>query len=104
MDLAAMTVDLFRLLIPKLLAVAPDAVMLPVINPVDVMMYVAQKLSGLPPGRVFWKRDGVGQFVVLVPDRTGVETTLPVPLNPAELAGLQNSAETMRASLKTLGY
>lgn len=225
MDLAAMNVDLCRSLIPKLLAVAPDAVMLLVTNPVDVMTYVAQKLSGLPPGRVFgsgtvldssrfrfliaqrlkvavqsvhativgehgdseiplwssasianlplhdWAVQGHGKLTVrdrtdifqevknsaariiegkgatnyaiglatakileavlhnenrvlpvsslltdyqgisevclsvpCIVNRAGVDTTLPVPLNPAELAGLQNSAETIRASLKTLGF
>ena len=53
MDLAAMNVDLCRSLIPKLLAVAPEAVLLLVTNPVDVITYVAQKVSGLPNGRVF---------------------------------------------------
>ena len=53
MDLAAMNVDLCRSIIPKLLAVAPEAVLLLVTNPVDVITYVAQKVSGLPNGRVF---------------------------------------------------
>ena len=225
MDLAAMNVDLCRSLIPKLLAVAPEAVMLLVTNPVDVMTYVAQKLSGLPPGRVFgsgtvldssrfrfliaqrlkvavqsvhativgehgdseiplWSsasianlplhdwavqghgkltvRDradifqevknsaariiegkgatnyaiglatakileavlhdenrvlpvsslltdyqGVGEVCLSVPcivNRAGVDAALPIPLNAAELAGLTNSAEMIRATIKSLGF
>jgi L-lactate dehydrogenase len=53
MDLAAMNVELCRSLIPRVLAVAPEAVLLLVTNPVDVITYVTLKLSGLPAGRVF---------------------------------------------------
>jgi len=38
--------------VPALLDVAEDAVLLVVSNPVDVMTYVAQELSGVPHGRV----------------------------------------------------
>jgi L-lactate dehydrogenase len=40
-------------MLPDLLRVAPDAVYLLVTNPVDVMTYVALKLTGLPAKRVF---------------------------------------------------
>jgi L-lactate dehydrogenase len=53
MDLASANTAICRALIPKLLAVAPGAILLMVTNPVDVMTYVAHKLSGLPRGRVF---------------------------------------------------
>jgi L-lactate dehydrogenase len=52
MDLAAMNVEVCRSLVPRLLAVAPEAVFLLVTNPVDVITYIALKLSGLPAGRV----------------------------------------------------
>jgi L-lactate dehydrogenase len=39
-------------LIPDLLKVAPDAILLMVTNPVDVLTYVTLKLSGLPSERV----------------------------------------------------
>lgn len=225
MDLAAMNVDLCRSLIPKLLAVAPEAVLLLVTNPVDVITYVAQKVSGLPNGRVFgsgtvldssrfrfliaqrlkvavqsvhativgehgdseiplwssasvanlplhdWAVQGHGKLTVrdrveifenvknsaariiegkgatnfaiglatakileavlhdenrvlpvsslltdyqglsdvclsvpCIVNRRGVDITLPVPLNAAELAGLTNSAETIRGVIKALGF
>ena len=225
MDLAAMNVDLCRSLIPKLLAIAPEAVLLLVTNPVDVITYVAQKLSGLPNGRVFgsgtvldssrfrfliaqrlkvavqsvhativgehgdseiplwssasvanlplhdWAVQGHGKLTIrdrveifenvknsaaqiiegkgatnfaiglatakileavlhdenrvlpvsslltdyqgisdvclsvpCIVNRRGVDITLPVPLNAAELAGLRNSAETIRAAIKALGF
>lgn len=225
MDLAAANVQLCRSIVPRVLAVAPEAVLLLVTNPVDVITYVAQKLSGLPPGRVFgsgtvldssrfrtlisqrlkvavqsvhayiagehgdseiplwssasvaniplhdWAVQGHGRLTVrdrteifqnvknaaaqiiegkgatnyaiglatakileavmhdenrvlpvsslltdfhgisdiclsipCIVNRHGVDTALPIPLNPAEEAGLKNSAETIRETLKSLGF
>jgi L-lactate dehydrogenase len=53
MDLAATNAQICREMVPKLLAVAPDAVFLLVTNPVDVITYVTLKVSGLPRERVF---------------------------------------------------
>lgn len=53
MDLAASTVGLMQNIIPAALKVAPDAVYVMVTNPVDVVTYVAQKIAGLPEGRLF---------------------------------------------------
>ena len=52
LDLAAETVAICRDLLPPLLDVAPDAVVIIVSNPVDVVTYAALKILGLPPGRV----------------------------------------------------
>ncbi len=52
MDLAAANTAICRDLIPKILAVAPDAILLMVTNPVDVITYVTLKLSSLPRNRV----------------------------------------------------
>jgi L-lactate dehydrogenase len=53
LDLAEATVGLTRKILPGLVEVAPDAVFLMVTNPVDVVTYAAQQVSGLPPERVF---------------------------------------------------
>jgi L-lactate dehydrogenase len=53
MDLAAANAGIFRALVPKLMAVAPDAVWMLVTNPVDVMTQMTIKLTGLPAKRVF---------------------------------------------------
>src|SRR4051812_10481774 len=53
MALAAANAGICRKLLPDLLRVAPDAVYLIVTNPVDVMTYVALKLTALPRERVF---------------------------------------------------
>src|SRR5687767_2497765 len=52
MDLAGANAAICRDLIPKLVNVAPNAVLLLVTNPVDVITYVTLKLSGLPARRV----------------------------------------------------
>jgi len=53
MDLAVANVAICRKLIPQLVQIAPRAILLLVTNPVDVITYVALKLSGLPARRVF---------------------------------------------------
>jgi L-lactate dehydrogenase len=53
MELAATNVEICRTLVPEVLNVAPKAIFLLVTNPVDVITYIALKLSGLPPQRVF---------------------------------------------------
>jgi L-lactate dehydrogenase len=51
-DLAATNAAICRTLIPELLRVAPHATLLMVTNPVDVLTYIALKLSGLESRRV----------------------------------------------------
>ena len=53
MDLAAANAEICRKMVPRLVKLAPNAVLLLVTNPVDVITYVAWKLSGLPAKRVF---------------------------------------------------
>lgn len=53
LDLAAANAAMFRAMIPAIVRAAPDALLLIVSNPVDVLTYLALKLSGLPEGRVF---------------------------------------------------
>ncbi|MDR9402407.1 MAG: L-lactate dehydrogenase [Halothece sp. Uz-M2-17] len=52
LDLVSRNVEIFRSLIPDVVRYAPQAIILIVTNPVDVMTYVSQKLSGLPPSQV----------------------------------------------------
>ncbi len=53
LDLAATNVNILKSLMPKLLEQAPNALYVLVTNPCDVLTVVAQKISGLPTGRVF---------------------------------------------------
>ncbi|HEU4422356.1 MAG TPA: L-lactate dehydrogenase [Pilimelia sp.] len=53
LQLGEANVAMCRALLPPLLDVAPDAILLMVTNPVDVLTYAAIKFSGLPAHRVF---------------------------------------------------
>ena len=53
MELAGTNVGILERLLPGLLERAPDAVYVLVTNPVDVLTLAAQRISGLPPERVF---------------------------------------------------
>ena len=53
LDLAATNAAICRSMIPKLVEVAPEAVILLVTNPVDVLTSIAIEVAELPPGRVF---------------------------------------------------
>jgi L-lactate dehydrogenase len=52
MQLGAGNAALFRELIPSLAVANPQAILVIVTNPVDVMTYLATRLSGFPPHRV----------------------------------------------------
>jgi len=45
-------VEVFRSVIDGIMQAAPDAILLIATNPLDVMTFVAQRISGLPPERV----------------------------------------------------
>jgi len=51
-ELVGRNVAIFRQIIPEILRYAPDALLIIATNPVDIMTYVALKLSNLAPGRV----------------------------------------------------
>jgi len=53
LQLAGANVAIFRDMIPRIVAAAPHALLLIVSNPVDVLTYIAWKISGLPVARVF---------------------------------------------------
>jgi L-lactate dehydrogenase len=53
LELAAVNVDMCRSLVPALLEQSPDAILLLVTNPVDIVTYAAVQAAGLPSGRVF---------------------------------------------------
>ncbi|MBV7363847.1 L-lactate dehydrogenase [Actinomycetaceae bacterium TAE3-ERU4] len=53
LDLAGATVNLMKMILPNVLAVAPDATYILVTNPVDVVTYASLKISGLPANQMF---------------------------------------------------
>jgi L-lactate dehydrogenase len=52
MDLIKDNVGLFRKIIPEVIKYAPEAILLVVTNPVDVLAYAAYKISGKPANQV----------------------------------------------------
>lgn len=52
LELAEDNIGILRGLLPRLQEVAPDALLVLVTNPVDVLTLVAQRITGLAPGRV----------------------------------------------------
>ena len=52
LDLVHKNVGIFKQIIPSVMGAGFDGIMLVVANPVDILTYVAQKLSGLPEHRV----------------------------------------------------
>jgi L-lactate dehydrogenase len=77
LDLAAANAGLARATLPSLLEQAPDAMVLVVTNPVDVVTFVAQEVSGLPAGRVFGSGTvlDTSRLRLLLADRLGVAVT-----------------------------
>jgi L-lactate dehydrogenase len=53
LELAAVNVEMCRSLVPALVELSPEAMILLVTNPVDVVTYAALQASGLPSRRVF---------------------------------------------------
>ncbi len=52
LDLVQRNTDIFKHIIPQLVKYSPDCVLLIVSNPVDILTYVAWKISGFPKHRV----------------------------------------------------
>jgi len=52
LELAKDNVELFRKMIPEIIKYAPEAILLVVTNPVDVLAYVAYKISGKPKNQI----------------------------------------------------
>lgn len=52
LELVKRNTDIFGSIIPQITHAAPDAILLVVANPVDILTYVTMKISGLGPQRV----------------------------------------------------
>jgi L-lactate dehydrogenase len=86
---------------PQLLKVAPDALLLLVTNPVDVLTYAALTFSGLPPARVFGSGTllDTSRLRVLVAQQCGVA----VRNVHAYIAGEHGDSEIPLWSSATIG-
>ncbi len=76
LELAESTVGLMKMIVPRLQQVAPDAVFMFITNPVDVVTYVALKITGLPRSQVFGSGTvlDTSRLRYLVSQYTGVAT------------------------------
>lgn len=52
LDLISKNLEIFKGIIPQVVRYSPNAILLIVSNPVDILTYIAYKLSGLPASRV----------------------------------------------------
>lgn len=52
LELVRRNTEIIKGIVPQVAAAAPNAILLIVANPVDVLTYAALKVSGFPPGRV----------------------------------------------------
>jgi L-lactate dehydrogenase len=53
LELAGVNFEILKSLLPDLIKYSPDAIFVLVTNPCDVLATAAQKLTGLPPNRIF---------------------------------------------------
>ena len=100
-DLLAINSKIMESVITQAATVSPDALFICVTNPLDVMTYLARKVSGLPANRVF----GMGgvldsaRFAFAVAEKTGA----PVESVRAMAIGAHGDAMTPMAALTTVG-
>lgn len=74
LDLVQRNTDIFKFVIPNLIKYSPDTILLIVANPVDILTYVAWKLSGLPVNRVLGSGTNLdtSRFRFLLSQKLGV--------------------------------
>jgi L-lactate dehydrogenase len=101
LDLAAANVAMCRELVPALVELAPDALVLVVTNPVDVVTYAALQFSGLPSQRVFGSGTVLdsSRLRFLIAEHTGVA----VQNVHAYIAGEHGDSEVPLWSTATIG-
>lgn len=77
LDLVQRNTDILKGIIPKLVEHSPDTILLVVSNPVDILTYVAWKLSGLPKSRVIGSGTNLdsSRFRFLMSQRLSVAPT-----------------------------
>ncbi|KAM4036622.1 L-lactate dehydrogenase B chain [Anomaloglossus baeobatrachus] len=77
LNLVQRNVDVFKFIIPQVVKYSPDATLIVVSNPVDIMTYVTWKLSGLPQSRVIGSGTNLdsARFRYLISQKLGVHTS-----------------------------
>ncbi|KAF5277061.1 hypothetical protein FQA39_LY06299 [Lamprigera yunnana] len=77
LDLVQRNTDILKFIIPQLVEHSPNTILLIVSNPVDILTYVAWKISGLPKHRVIGSGTNLdsARFRFLMSQRLGVAPT-----------------------------
>lgn len=77
LDLVQRNTDIMKTIIPELVKHSPNCILLLVSNPVDILTYVAWKISGLPKNRVFGSGTNLdsSRFRVLMSQKLDVAPT-----------------------------
>lgn len=77
LDLVQRNTDVLKGLVPKLVEYSPEAILLIVSNPCDILTYVAWKLSGLPKNRVIGSGTNLdsSRFRFLLAQKLGIAPT-----------------------------
>jgi L-lactate dehydrogenase len=101
LELAGTNIAIVRHLVPSLLEVAPDAILLLVTNPVDVVTYIAQEVAGVAHGRVIGSGTVLDSSRLrhLIADRLGVA----VNSIHANVIGEHGDTEVVLWSSATIG-
>lgn len=75
LDLVGRNLKIFQSIIPQVMKHSPETLLMIVSNPVDIMTAVAQRLSGLPVGKVFGSGTALdsSRFRTLIADRLHVD-------------------------------
>merc|ERR1719187_1165837 len=77
LSLVQRNVNIYKSIIPKLVENSPNAILLIVSNPVDILTYVAWRISGLPKHRVIGSGTNLdsARFRYLMAERLGIHAT-----------------------------
>ena len=77
LNLVQRNTDIFKKIIPQLVKYSPEAVLIIVTNPCDILTYVAWKLSGFPRHRVIGSGTLLdsARFKFLLSEKLGVAAT-----------------------------
>uniref|UniRef100_A0A804PEG6 Lactate/malate dehydrogenase N-terminal domain-containing protein n=1 Tax=Zea mays TaxID=4577 RepID=A0A804PEG6_MAIZE len=102
LDLLQRNVALFRKIVPPLAEQSHDALLLVVSNPVDVLTYVAWKLSGFPASRVIGSGTNLDSSRFRL-GRAGVQGVAEMELTEEEAKRLRRSAKTIWENCQLLG-
>ncbi|XP_069824701.1 L-lactate dehydrogenase B chain [Dendropsophus ebraccatus] len=77
LNLVQRNVNVFKFIIPQVVKYSPDATIIVVSNPVDIMTYVTWKLSGLPQNRVIGSGTNLdsARFRYIISQKLGIATS-----------------------------